>query len=121
VTVGISRDTASCIAGIDEVIPCGVDLRLFHPSLGPRSTTPSILFVGTRQGRKRGDLVVALFERYVRPTLPSAELWMVCEPGESHASVSWYGKVSSETGGVVSACLAVLLTEHLRGVRRPLR
>jgi phosphatidylinositol alpha-mannosyltransferase len=96
VTVGISRDTASCIAGIDEVIPCGVDLRLFHPSLGPRSTTPSILFVGTRQGRKRGDLVVALFERYVRPTLPSAELWMVCEPGESHASVSWYGKVSSE-------------------------
>jgi len=95
-SVGISRDTASCITGIDEVIPCGVDLRVFRPPARPRSSVPSILFVGTVGGRKRGGLLLDAFERHVRPALPSAELWMVCEPGEPRDGVYWCGKVSTE-------------------------
>ncbi len=95
-SVGISRDTASCITGIDEVIPCGVDLRVFRPPAQPRSSVPSILFVGTVRGRKRGGLLLDTFERQVRPALPSAELWMVCEPGEPRDGVRWCGKVSTE-------------------------
>jgi len=95
-SVGISRDTASCIAGIDEVIPCGVDLRVFRPPMQPRSQAPAVLFVGTLGGRKRGGFLLDIFERQVRPALPSAELWMVCEPGEPRDGVRWCGKVSTE-------------------------
>jgi phosphatidylinositol alpha-mannosyltransferase len=48
------------------------------------SPNPSILFIGTWEGRKRGAFLHDLFQRQVRPALPEAELWMVsdsCEPG----------------------------------------
>jgi glycosyltransferase involved in cell wall biosynthesis len=96
VTVGISRDTAACVPGIDEIIPCGVDLDLFRPSDQPRSAFPSILFVGTVHGRKRGDLLLDVFQRHIRPALPTAELWMVCEPEAARDGVRWWGKVSTE-------------------------
>jgi len=95
VAVGISRDTAACVPGIAHIIPCGVDLTVFRPSGQSRSTEPSILFVGTVLGRKRGDLLLTLFGRYIRPRWPTAELWMVCEPGEAAEGVRWWGKVTT--------------------------
>jgi len=96
VTIGISHDTAVCVPGIDEVIPCGVDLSMFRPASTPRAAFPAILFVGTVRGRKRGDLLLHIFQQQIRPALPNVELWMVCEPGEPMDGVRWCGKVSTE-------------------------
>src|SRR5262249_10304015 len=68
VTVGISENTARALGGLDHVIPCGVDLDRFHP--GAKSPYPSILFVGTLRGRKRGHLVLEAFGTHVRLQFP---------------------------------------------------
>lgn len=82
--------TASYGVGVDSVevyradglLPPGVDI----PELGsPRAERPTILFVGTWGGRKRGAMLHEIFRRVVRPAVPAAELWMVtdeCEPAE---------------------------------------
>ncbi|HKN94507.1 MAG TPA: glycosyltransferase family 4 protein [Thermoleophilaceae bacterium] len=66
------------------MLHCGVDSS--NGSLG-RSETPSVLFVGTWEGRKRGRLLAELFEREVRPRVPDAELWLVADRGEPAAGV----------------------------------
>jgi len=96
IAVGISHDTRLCIPTIDDIVPCGVDLTLYRLSPRSRSTAPSILFVGTTGGRKRGDLLLREFIQRIRPTLPNAELWMVCEPQAAIDGVRWCGKVSEE-------------------------
>ena len=96
VTIGISHDTMVCVPGVDEVIPCGVDLSVFRPASAPRSAVPAILFVGTVLGRKRGNLLLRLFRERIRLAIPDAELWMVCEPGKPMDGVYWCGKVSTE-------------------------
>jgi len=56
-----------------------------------KSAKPSILFVGTWEGRKRGKLLARVFHREVRPRVHDAELWMVsdrCEPGDG---IRWFG------------------------------
>lgn len=53
------------------------------------SGAPSILFVGTWEGRKRGRMLHEAFQREVRTKFGDAELWMVsdhCEPGPG---VTW--------------------------------
>jgi phosphatidylinositol alpha-mannosyltransferase len=77
----------------DGVLQLGID-----PPLGERapSPAPSILFIGTWEGRKRGRLLHEAFQRIVRPRLPDAELWMVsdhCEPGPG---VTWHRQPSDE-------------------------
>ena len=60
----------------------GVDVP-DRPSV-ERASSPTVLFVGTWDGRKRGKWLHSLFDTVIRPALPSAELWMVsdrCEPG----------------------------------------
>jgi phosphatidyl-myo-inositol alpha-mannosyltransferase len=70
----------------DGVLQIGVD-----PPSGERapSSVPSILFIGTWEGRKRGRLLHDAFQATVRSRFPDAELWMVsdrCEPGPG---VTW--------------------------------
>ena len=76
-TVGVSQNTAESVGPLDSIIPCGVDRELFRP--GPKSQEPSILFVGTLGGRKRGRLIVEVFRQVIQPALPSAELWLVAD------------------------------------------
>lgn len=60
-------------------IPNGVADEFFASSAA-KSAAPSILFVGHRlDDRKRGRLLLDDFRRLVRPALPSAELWLVCD------------------------------------------
>lgn len=85
-TLAVGPD-ARCRYRADWLIDNGVDLTHFSP--GMKSPSPSVLFVGTWAGRKRGERVFDLFTRVVRPQIPEAELWMVsdrCEaaPGVTH-------------------------------------
>lgn len=77
--VAVSVNTHRYLPRIGHVIANGVDLNTFHPGTEAKSKHPTILFVGTLHGRKRGALLLDLFERVIRPALPDAELWAVCE------------------------------------------
>ena len=65
------------------MIPNSVDRQVFYsgPNLNNnlRHRHPVILFVGTLAGRKRGRMLLELFQSQIRPALPDAELWMVAE------------------------------------------
>jgi phosphatidylinositol alpha-mannosyltransferase len=55
-----------------------------------RSERPSILFVGTWRGRKRGSFLRDEFVRHVLKAHPDAELWCVSDTCEPNASVRWF-------------------------------
>jgi phosphatidylinositol alpha-mannosyltransferase len=79
------------------VIPNGVSDR-FAPNSGIRAAAPVVLFVGTWQGRKRGEMLAAAFIQDVLSRHPQAQLWMVCRdvPAGGHPSVIALGEVSDE-------------------------
>jgi hypothetical protein len=54
-----------------------------------RSAQPSVLFVGTWRGRKRGSLLRDEFVRHVLTAHPDAELWCVSDACEESESVRW--------------------------------
>lgn len=94
VNVGVSRTTQHRIPAVSRVIPCGVDLSRFRP--GAKSSSPSVLFVGTTGGRKRGSFLAEVFLQEVRSRFPNAELWTVTDqpiPGEG---ITNFGRVSLE-------------------------
>ncbi len=71
--------TAGELDGGVDLPPDGCDLAR------TRSERPTILFVGTWEGRKRGRLLHRVFTEEIRPRLPACELVMVsdhCEPAD---------------------------------------
>jgi phosphatidylinositol alpha-mannosyltransferase len=87
---GIGSDSR-LIYRADGVLQLGVD-----PPRAERrpSGAPSILFIGTWEGRKRGAALHAAFQRVVRARFPDAQLWMVtdrCDPGPG---VTWHREPS---------------------------
>ncbi|PQV65202.1 Glycosyltransferase involved in cell wall bisynthesis [Abditibacterium utsteinense] len=74
---GVSRATQQRIPAISRVISNGVDLM--HFTRGKKSPQPTILFVGTSGGRKRGRFLAEIFARAIKPQFPDAELWSVAE------------------------------------------
>ena len=95
-TIGISRATKRRYWAVHNVIPNGVDTRLFHACESEKSAEPSILFVGTLNGRKRGQLLLKWFTDTVRPALPSATLCMVSEPGPPAPGVEYLQGIPDE-------------------------
>jgi phosphatidylinositol alpha-mannosyltransferase len=101
----------------DGVLQLGVDL----PD-GERtpSAAPSILFIGTWEGRKRGRLLHEAFQRHVRTRLPDAELWMVsdhCEPGPG---VTWHQRPSdAEIQSLMQRAWAFCLPSSYEGFGIP--
>ncbi len=82
VTVAVSAGTRRYIPFVDRVIPNPVDHAIFHPAQPSGfqpAVAPAILFVGTLSGRKRGQMLVDIFQSQVRPAIPDAELWLVAE------------------------------------------
>ena len=62
----------------------------------PRAERPTVLFVGTWNGRKRGRMLQQCFEDAVLPRIPDAQLVMVsdyCEPGPN---VTWARRPSDD-------------------------
>jgi len=77
INIGISKNTSTQISNISKVIPCGVDLSTFFP--GQKTPHPTVLFVGTAGGRKRGQLLADVFTREVKSKIPAAELLAVTD------------------------------------------
>jgi glycosyltransferase involved in cell wall biosynthesis len=72
-------------------LACGVDVT-DHREGRARSTVPTILFVGTWDGRKRGRLLADVFNNSVRHAIPDAELWMVCDRVEPSPGIRWFDR-----------------------------
>lgn len=91
--VAVSRNTTNYIPMVRRIIPNGVDLDTFHP--GPKSSRPSILFVGAMRGRKRGAMLLEAFKQTVRKRVPDAEFWAVCDERVDGEGVRWMGRVGN--------------------------
>ena len=95
VRVAVSENTRRYVPGVDRVIPNGVDLTQFRPA-ERKGEAPSVLFVGTMRGRKRGAMLLETFRREIRPRVPGAEFWAVCEEEVTGEGVRWFGRVPHE-------------------------
>lgn len=89
--VGVSQATRIRIPKVETIVPCGVDTRLFHP--GAKSQNPTVLFVGTSGGRKRGNLLAEVFCKEIRFRHPSAQLWAVSESPLKGEGIVNFGKI----------------------------
>ena len=93
-SVGVSQTTQDRIPLVSSIIPCGVNVRQFHP--GTKSDHPTVLFVGTKTGRKRGSFLAEVFTNEIRATVPNAELWTVADQSMDGEGIINFGKVSLE-------------------------
>jgi glycosyltransferase involved in cell wall biosynthesis len=118
VCVGVSHNTYGRLHVIRRHIANGVDLSRFHP--GEKSEVPSILFVGTYGMRKRGRLLAEAFASTVRPAVPDAELWMVCQDAPEAESVRVLGRVSdAELAQLYAAAWVFCLPSSYEGFGIP--
>ena len=69
-TVVVSPATRRWVPWVRRVIPNGVDTYRFHPDAAARAERPTVLFVGTWHGRKRGAALADAFVATVRPARP---------------------------------------------------
>lgn len=77
---------------VQGVLPPGIDVRARTP--GHRRRRPTILFIGTWAGRKRGEMLARVFTKTVRPRFPSAELIMVSNYADDLPGVTLITKPS---------------------------
>ena len=85
-TVAINSETAK-IYKTNSILGHGVDHNLFTP--GVKTKFPSILFIGTWQGRKRGRFIFNLFLEKILPVLPKTKLYMVSDFCPKTSNVDW--------------------------------
>lgn len=95
-TVLISPQTRKWTPWVRTVIPNGVDAARFAPDGTPRSTNPTVLFVGTWNQRKRGAELARIFAEEVLPRVPGARLRMVAQdaPASLPDGVEVLGRLS---------------------------
>jgi glycosyltransferase involved in cell wall biosynthesis len=93
--VGVSKNTRRYNPFVRQIIPNGVDLSSFRPDAAEKTSEPSILFVGTLDGRKRGRLLLDRFVDEVRPRIPTATLTMVGVDGAAVPGVSYRSGIST--------------------------
>jgi glycosyltransferase involved in cell wall biosynthesis len=68
------------------LLPLGIDVPATPAERAPR---PTVLFIGTWNGRKRGALLHRAFVEVVRRRIPDAELWMVSDYCQPAPGVRW--------------------------------
>lgn len=97
-TVLISPQTRRWTPWVSTVIPNGVDAARFAPGAGPKHERPTVLFVGTWRGRKRGAELARIFVEQVRSRIPDAELRMVTQdaPADLPDGVVALGRLTDE-------------------------
>jgi phosphatidyl-myo-inositol alpha-mannosyltransferase len=84
ISLAVGEDTGK-IYSLNHKIDNGVDLEKFYP--GVKTIDPSILFVGTWKGRKRGEFIFNIFVEYILPEFPNAMLWMAIDFCPNHPNV----------------------------------
>jgi phosphatidyl-myo-inositol alpha-mannosyltransferase len=94
--VGVSENTRRDNPFVRRVIPHGVDERFFS-ARGEKSPAPSLLFVGTLDGRKRGRFLLEAFQQVVRVAHPGATLDFVGPPGPPQPGVTYHTGISDDT------------------------
>ena len=72
----------------------GVDLPPAPPR--PKGGPPTVLFVGTWDGRKRGSLLQQVFCNQIKPRIPEAQLWMVSDRCQEAEGVTWFPRPSDK-------------------------
>jgi len=92
-SAAVNPETAS-LYKTPEVINNGVELDRFQP--GPKTDHPSVLFVGTWEGRKRGEFIFNIFIEYVVPRLAKARLFMVSDKCKPHECVAHFSSPSDD-------------------------
>jgi phosphatidylinositol alpha-mannosyltransferase len=92
--VAVSENTRKDNPFITHVIPHGVDRRVFSAAPGSKSPHPSLLFVGTLDGRKRGRFLLDVFRQTIRPAFPDAVLTIVGQEGPGEPGVRYLTGVS---------------------------
>lgn len=95
-TVLISPQTRRWTPWVSTVIPNGVDRAFFSAPDAQKSELPTVLFVGTWNGRKRGADLARIFDEQVRPRVPGATLRMVTQDAPALVSdgVAVLGRLS---------------------------
>lgn len=71
-TVGISPHVAAHLPGVDRVIPCMLP-GMPDPVAVEKTVCPSLIYLGSRRSRKRGEAALELFLR-LRKTFPDLRL-----------------------------------------------
>ena len=89
-TVAVSENTRRSNPFVARVIANGVDTAVFRASPLEKTSFPSIVFVGALKGRKRGQFLLDVFCKVVRPAFPTAELMFVGTPGPVVPGVTYY-------------------------------
>ena len=79
--------------GCDGHLPCGIHAPA---RAGTPEESPTVLFVGTWAGRKRGAFLHRTFVRDVLPRVPDAQLWMVSDHCVEADRVRWFRTPSDE-------------------------
>jgi glycosyltransferase involved in cell wall biosynthesis len=93
--VGVSENTRRDNPFVRRVIPHGVDDRFFRAA-GDKSAVPSVLFVGTLDGRKRGRFLLDCFQRGVRAAHPEATLDFVGPAGPPLPGVTYHTGIGDD-------------------------
>lgn len=94
--VAVSANTTRDNPFVARVIAHGVDERLFTPWPTSKTASPSILFVGALDGRKRGRFLLDAFVNDIQPRCPSASLTIVGPPGAPQPGVTYLTGVDDE-------------------------
>lgn len=112
--------------GVPDFIPVEGTLDIGISTPGPttvrrRSEEPSILFVGSWHGRKRGEFLHDTFLQQVLPNCPSAQLWMVCDRhSDDTPNVRWFRSPNeAELAGLYDAAWAFALPSTYEGFGIP--
>jgi phosphatidyl-myo-inositol alpha-mannosyltransferase len=87
VSYGIGIESELLYRGAGS-LPSGIELWATEDSRP--APAPTILFVGTWEGRKRGAFLHEVFLREVRTRVPNARLWMVSDKARETEGVSWF-------------------------------
>ncbi len=112
--VGVDSETIYRTAGL---LNLGIDRAAAAPRPSPN---PSILFVGTWEGRKRGAFLHEAFRREVLPAIPGAELWMVSDFCAESEGVHWIQTPSdAELSELMSQAWAFCLPSSYEGFGIP--